>query len=307
MRLVARNGVNFLVVIIALQAKLGLGQNYVDLVKLNFQTTPQNSFIKSTAKTKVNEFGAELAIPIKLGESAVWFTNAVYDQTSVKLYQDEDYQNLKSLTIRTGLIKQHTERLTGTYLLVPRISSDSDSPGRDGFQFGGLVLFKVTRSDHLNVKAGLFASSDFFSPFVTPLLGFYRLSEDKKWEINALLPAALNVNRVLIDGLDAGLNFNGQIKGFRLNEIPATGQAGYLVRSSNEICSYLKWRIAKNIFVQARAGISIGRSYRVYDADDKLDFAISFIKFNNNRTQLNTDFSNGWVGQVGLFYRIPTP
>jgi hypothetical protein len=92
-----------------------------------------------------------------------------------------------------------------------------------------------------------------------------------------------------------------------LNEIPATGQPGYLVRTSNEICGYLKWRIAKNTFVQARAGISLGRSYRIYDAEDKLDLAISLIKFNNTRTQLNTDFSNGWVGQVGLFYRIPTP
>jgi hypothetical protein len=69
----------------------------------------------------------------------------------------------------------------------------------------------------------------------------------------------------------------------------------------------MKWRIAKNTYMQARAGISMGRSYRAYDADDKLDFAISFIKFNNNRTQINTDFSNGWVGQVGLVYRIPTP
>jgi hypothetical protein len=302
-----RMGVRLLMVFLALLGKVGLGQNYIDLVKLNFQTTPQNSFQNNTANTRVTEVGAELAIPIKLNETTVWFTHVVYEQTDVKLYSDGDYQNLKALTIRMGVVKTHSERLTGTYLFVPRISANSDSPAGESFQFGGLVLFKFIRSERVNFKAGLFGSSDFFSPFVTPLLGFYRLSEDGKWEINALLPAAFNLNRVLMDGLDAGLNFNGQIKGFRLNEVHTTSRPGYLVRTANEICGYLKWRIAKNTFAQTRAGISLGRSYRVYDAGDKLDFAISFIKFNNHRTQLNTDFSNGWVGQVGLVYRIPTP
>jgi hypothetical protein len=281
-------------------------QSYVDLVKFSYQTTPLNTFDQGTGKTRVSEFSGELMLPLKVGEKTFFVNNLMYEQASVKLFESTDYEGLRSFTLRTGLMVNHSEKLTGTYLFVPRVSSDLNSSFSDGLQLGGLVLFKIAQSPRSNIKLGLFASTEFFSAFVTPLLGYYRLSEDSKWEINGLLPASFGVSRKLSSKFDAGLSFNGQIKGFRLKEVQSTGEPGYLARTSNDICASLKMQLIKNMYIQLRAGITLGRSYRVYDADDRIDFAISFIKFDNTRTQLNTDFANGWIGQVVLFYRMPT-
>jgi hypothetical protein len=281
-------------------------QSYVDLVKFSYQATPLNRFDQGTGKTRVSEFNGELMLPLKIGEKTFFVNNLMYEQTSVKLFESTEYEGLRSFTLRTGLMVNHSEKLTGTYLFVPRVSSDLNSSFGDGLQLGGLILFKIAQSPQSNFKLGLFASTEFFSAFVTPLLGYYRLSDDNKWEINGLLPASFGVSRKLSSRFDAGLSFNGQIKGFRLKEVESTGQPGYLARTSNDICASLRMQLAKNMYLQLRTGITLGRSYRVYDADDQLKFAISFIKFDNTRTQLNTDFADGWVGQVVFFYRMPT-
>jgi hypothetical protein len=281
-------------------------QSYVDLVKFSYQATPLNTFDAGTGKTRVSEFNGELMLPLKVGERTFFVNNLTYEQTSVKIFESTDYEGLRSFTLRTGLMINHSEKLTGTYLFVPRVSSDLNSSFGDGLQLGGLVLFKIAQSSQTNIKLGLFASTEFFSAFVTPLLGYYRLSDDGKWEINGLLPASFAVSRKLSSRFDAGLSFNGQIKGFRLREVESTGQPGYLARTSNDFCASLKMQLVKNMFLQLRVGRTLGRSYRVYDAGDKLNFAISFIKFDNTRAQLNTDFADGWIGQVVLFYRMPT-
>jgi hypothetical protein len=276
------------------------------LVKFSFQATPLNAFDQGSGKTRLSEFNGELMLPLKVGEKTFFANNFMYEQASVKLFESADYEGIRSFTLRTGLMINHSEKLTGTYMFVPRVSSDLNSSFADGLQLGGLVLFKIAQSPQSNIKLGLFASTEFFSAFVTPLIGYYRLSEDNQWEINGLLPASFSVSRKLSSHFDAGLSFNGQIKGFRLREVQSTGQPGYLARTTNDICASLKMQLVKNMYVQLRFGRTLGRSYRVYDADDQLKFAISFIKFDNTRTQLNTDFADGWIGQVVLFYRMPT-
>lgn len=283
-----------------------MSQNYIDLIRVSGQSTPLNKFKDAPSHTRASELTAELIVPLKLNDRNIWFTNLVYERIYVRLFESGGYYALSSLTMRTGLVKNHSDKVTGTYLFVPRISSSAGSALKQSFQFGGLALFKFTKSEQVSFKFGLFASSDFFGRFLTPLIGYYQLSEDGKWEINALLPASFNLNRTVTKRLDLGLNFNGQIKGFHLNQVPGIDEPGYVVRSSNEVSIYCKLKITKNLFAQARTGFSVGRSYRVYDTHDKVDLAISFIKFNDQRSQLNTDFKNGIVGQVGVFYRLPT-
>ena len=281
------------------------GQNYIDLIKFSTQSTPHSNFNGSSESTRINELNIELTTPVQLSTRNIWLSNMAFERLEVRLFESQNYESLYSFTLRTGLNMSHSSKITGTYLLAPRISSTRGSSFSESFQFGGLMLYKFLMSEQSNFKLGILVHSDFFSPFVTPLIGYYRLSTSGKWEINALLPSTFNLNRVLTKDLDVGLNFNGQVKGYHFDQVSSTGESGYMVRSSNELCGYIKLRVAKNIFLQARTGLSIGRSYRVYDGNDKIDLAISFIKINDNRVQLNSDFKNGMVGQVGLFYRLP--
>ena len=51
-------------------------------------------------------------------------------------------------------------------------------------------------------------------------------------------------------------------------------------------------------------GYAISRNYKVYDANDKIDLALSSIYFGDDRTQLNERFKDGSIFKVELFYRL---
>jgi hypothetical protein len=139
---------------------------------------------------------------------------------------------------------------------------------------------------------------------VAPIFGLYYLNPWKKFEANLVLPSSADFNYRLQKWLNAGINFSGQIKSFRLAELETSQNPGYVVKSSNEICGYLKFNFSKNISLLTRAGYSVGRTYRVFDESDKIDLGISLIKIGNDRTQLNTNFSDGLVYQTILLYRF---
>ncbi len=52
------------------------------------------------------------------------------------------------------------------------------------------------------------------------------------------------------------------------------------------------------------AGVSLGRSFRVYENDDKIDFGLSLFRFGDDRAPLNTDFANGLFYRAELAYRV---
>ena len=45
---------------------ISFGQNYVDLSRLHYSTTPQNEFASIGGTTNIEEFGAELTLHVKL-------------------------------------------------------------------------------------------------------------------------------------------------------------------------------------------------------------------------------------------------
>jgi hypothetical protein len=77
-----------------------------------------------------------------------------------------------------------------------------------------------------------------------------------------------------------------------------------VVKISNDLFGYLKFNLTKELSVQTKLGYSLGRSYRVYDESDKIVFGSVLIRVGDDRQQLNTDFSNGWVYQATVLYRF---
>ena len=149
-------------------------------------------------------------------------------------------------------------------------------------------------------------NSEFFGPFLVPVLAFYRISSNKKFEVNVALPSSVDINYRLSDLMTSGINFTGQIKTYRLAALETIPNAGYVRKSSNEISGYLKFDFSKNIILYARLGYTVGRAYRIYADNDKISMAISFIKIGKFDQQLNSNFSNGLIYQVILGYRVFT-
>jgi len=279
-------------------------QDYVELAKVYYNNSALNYFENSDSSTRVKELGVDITLPIVINTSDAFLTGLIYDRTQVKLFESEPEETISILGLRAGLSKKHSDKWSGTYLLIPKLASDFESITWKDFQLGVIVLMKYTKRENLNYKLGAYYSSEFFGPMFVPLFGLYYLSPNKKFESNLTLPFMVDANFKLHDRVHVGINFFGQVRSYHLSEIPESNNEGYVVKASNDLFSYLKFNLSKSLSIQTKVGYSIGRSYRVYDESDKITFGSILIRIGDDRQQLNTDFSNGLTYQATLLYRF---
>lgn len=279
-------------------------QNYIDLLKLNASTTPLNTFDTSTSKTVLNLIEADLTIPIKINDQFSLITGVIYENLQTKLFENEKMKNFGSSTLKLGVNRQFNDHWSGTLVLLPKIASDFVKIGNKDFQLGAIALLKYKKRDNLNYKIGLYYNSELFGPFFVPMLGLYYISPNKKLETNIMLPLQADVNYQLFPFMNVGINFNGQIRSYHLTAITPNYHSTYVTRSTNELFAYLKFNFTKSISLLTKVGQSIGRSYRVYDVNDKVDFGLPATFVGQKRQQLNTNFSNGMILQATLIYRF---
>lgn len=282
------------------------GQQYVDVARIYFSNTPQNKFDGSEATTRVKELGADLTFPIVLNSKLAVLTGVFYEQTETRLFEDQSEQLLTMTGLRAGLSITHSKKWSGSYMVVPKLASDMENVNGRDFQLGVIGLLKYAKHDRLSYKVGAYYNAELFGPLFVPLFGLYYQSPDKKFESNLTLPFQADANYALHKRINAGMNFNGQVRSFKLSELPESGNEGYAVKASNELFTYLRFNLTDGLFLQVKAGYTLGRSYRVFEAGDKVSFASVLIRVGDDRTQLNTDFSDGFVYQLNLVYRVST-
>ena len=295
---------SILILLYCLNTFFIFSQNYVDLLKVNFNTTNFNTFDSSSSKTQVNELMLDFTIPIKLNEKTSLISGLIYENIQTKLFEDGNVKTFGSTTLKVGANKLINDRWSATAVLLPKIASDYKSISGKDIQFGAIGIMKYKKSDNKNFKFGLYYNSELFGPFFVPMIGMYYLSPNKKFETNIMLPLQADVNYKLIPFINVGLNFNGQIRSYHLTDVTPSFKSTYIARSTNELYAYLKFNATKNISITIKVGQSIGRTYNVFDEGDKVTFGLPATFIGGKRQQLNTNFSNGMIFQGTLLYRF---
>jgi Domain of unknown function (DUF6268) len=283
-----------------------IGQKYVDIAKFYYGNSSLNKFENSDSSTRIKELGLEITIPIVINLSDAILTGLVYERIQTKLFEADPETTVSVLGLRAGLSKKHSDKWSGTYVLIPKIASDFDHIGSKDFQLGVIALLKYAKRPNKSYKLGVYYNAELFGPFIVPLLGVYYLSPDEKFETNLTLPFLADMNYKLNNFMHVGINFNGQVRSYHLTEVSSTNKPGYVVKATNELFSYLKFNLNKNFSIQTKVGYSVGRSFRVYDENDKISYGSVLIKVGDDRQQLNTDFSDGFIYQATMLYRFIT-
>jgi hypothetical protein len=287
-----------------LASAFAVSQNYVDVIKVTASTTPNNAFDSSATQTKLNELLVDLTVPVKINNTSAILTGVIYECIQTKLFADGNSKNFGSSTLKLGFNKQLTEKWSATVLALPKMASDYNSFNSRDFQLGGIALFKYKKNDNLNFKTGLYYNTESFGPFFVPMLGVYYQSPNKKFEANIMLPLQADVNYQVLPFMNVGCNFNGQIRSYHLNNVTDANPNTYVTKSANELYAYAKFNVTKSISLQTKLGQSFGRSYKVYDEKDKVNFGLPATFIGGKRQQLNSNFSNGMIFQVTLLYRL---
>jgi len=282
----------------------GYSQQYIDLAKFHYANTPINQFDSATHGTRIQEYGLDLTVPIVLDSSKTIITGLYAESVSTQTAPtNSNLTSVYSTMLKIGMNFKYGDKWEGTYIFLPKISSDFKNIGASDFQYGAYALFKYKKHSNLNYKFGLYYNSELFGPFLVPILGFYYLNKSEKLEMNFNLPIAADINYKMKDWVRVGLNFSAFVRTYHLNEPYNNNPDNYLTKTTNEIFGYLQFHFTKSLILQTKVGYSIGRNYRIYDIKDRITWGMSAFKFGDDRDQLNTDFSDGMILRAKLIYR----
>tara|TARA_B100000809_G_scaffold166632_1_gene163893 strand:+ start:1962 stop:2855 length:894 start_codon:yes stop_codon:yes gene_type:complete len=278
---------------------VSFGQDYVDLARFHYSNTPQNNFDSIGGSTNVEDLGLDVTLPIQINDSNAFLTGFNIDQIKTKFHPADNFRTVSTVNLKIGFNKKHSSKWSGTYMLLPKLSSDFKNLGSKDFQFGALALMKYHKKENLKYNIGIYYNGELFGPFIVPLLGIYYKSENGKFEANLTLPIWADVNYKVNNFMKIGTNFAAFVRSYHLSE-----NAAYVVKKSNDIFGYLQFNLNKSVLLQTKTGYTIGRSYKVYADNDKADLGLSAFRFGDDRTVLNPTFKDGLVFKIRLIYRF---
>mgnify|MGYP000026129996 CR=1 FL=1 len=279
-------------------------QNYIDIASFSYTNTPLNSFENSLDNTNIEELDLQLLYPILVNDKITILTALATNKTKLKLDSNFSSTNLHSIGLKLGINQIYSEKWSGTYILLPKISSDLNSFSKEDLQLGLITLFTFTKKENLKYKVGIYANTEIYGPLIAPLLGFYYASPNNKFEANVILPGLFDFNYQVFPKINMGVNFDGLSKTYNLNNPRYSTDNEYVAKISNEFFTYFRFKLGKSLHLKTKAGYAINRSYKVYDSNDKINFALSSLFFEDHRTQLNSNFNTGAIFKVELLYRF---
>ncbi len=275
-----------------------VGQSFVDIARVDHDYGFRRPYDADPAKSGFQLFTADLNIPIVITDKIAVITGVNYENLLVPYITSGIDEGFHGLMIKTGVNIRYSKDWSGSVILLPKISSNEIAFSANHTQYGGLILVKKRRNIISNWKFGLYTNTELSGLLLVPIVGFYMKREDN-FEINLTLPLDGDINVQVMRQLKAGIHFRGIVKSYHI----ASPGTQYLHSTINELGAYGQYELGRLIF-RLTAGTSIGRSFRTFDEDDKVSFAISALKFGDNRTQLNQDFKDGFYIRTGLVYRI---
>lgn len=289
-------------ILLLLFSNLCSSQKYVDLFSINYGKSAATGYENNSQTTTITNLDTNLTLPIKWNEKYAIITGIDFSNNTLQLFPDANYNNLYLTRIKAGINITHSENWSGTYILLPKISSDYINLSMDDFYMGGVAVLKYKKRKNLSYKFGLYASNEAFGLFISPLIGLYYLSPTTRFEMNFYLPNDADFNYKLSDKTKIGMDFVARGKSFKLTTDGT--RSSYVENNSLEFSSYLQNNsLNKNVLIRLKAGFSTN-SFEVYPIDQKIDFATTLFKFGDNRTQLNNSLSNSPFVKIEAVYRF---
>lgn len=287
--------------IISLFLSIGLNaQNYVDLFKIGYGQTFNNDFDGTPNSTYLKVFDASLTIPIVLNENHAFITGADFTTNELQLFPEIDFTNLYSSTLKLGMASTWNEKWSTTIVLLPKVASDYKDISSEDFYFGGFALLKLKKRENLIYRFGFYGSTEAFGFFTTPIIGWYYLSPNGRFEMDMSLPVQADMNYCL-GATTIGLDYVGIGRSFN---VESDGPPIYVDLSSLEFASYLQFNtLGKSVLLRAKFGYS-SNDYEVYERGEKIDLGLSAFSFGDDRTQINPSISGGFFLKFEAIYRF---
>ncbi|MCG2429831.1 DUF6268 family outer membrane beta-barrel protein [Aequorivita xiaoshiensis] len=276
-------------------------QEYVDLFRMGYGQTLNNNFKDTDSDTNVEFFDVGFTFPLVLNANHALIIGADFSFNKVQLFPESEFSNLYSTNLKVGMASTWSEKWSTTIVLLPKLSSDYHDISSDDFFLGAFALLKLKKNENLIYRFGFYGSQEAFGLFTTPILGWYYLSPNKRFEMDMSLPITADVSYKLgattvgIDYFGIGRSYNVQYE---------NDKTLYADLSSLEFASYLQFNaLQESVLLRAKVGYSTNK-YEMYNDGEKIDLGLSAFSFGDNRIQLNPTLSGGVFLKLEAIYRF---
>ena len=292
-----------------LSLQIGYSQDYVDIVKFSTNNTTLGTIPeanqKSTNKnfeTSVNNLNFESYYPKKLSEKLVLLTGLTAENTRLNLSEGANRTSLTMTRLNLGIKYQHSEKWSGTYVLLPKIASDFNSIGSNDFQIGAIAVLDYQSSESYKIKFGLYSSTENHGSTLTPLIGLWHRSKNNKFYINATLPIRMDANYALTKNLSVGSDLLTSIKSYNLSELKSSF---YVQEESIRFALYTALGLMDNsLILRGKVGLDT-TDYGMFNANEKVGVQVlTFPLSGDKRKRGNAEFDSSLYVGFDAIYRF---
>jgi hypothetical protein len=279
-------------------------QDYIDLLTFSAGTTPSTVFDNAEGTTQIKTLDANILLPVPLSEKTIIMSGINGSINRLQITPGTEEIGLFTYAFQLGLNRVYKNGWSSTHLLIPRITSAFDQE-RSSLQWGMANLIQQKTGERSAWGTGIFLNTEEQGLMLVPLISFYIRSANNSWELNTLFPARADFTFNLQKSIRAGVGFEGLGNSFAA-DLPEYGPV-YVQRSSMEFSTYLQFPVTKNLLLNLRGGYGLSRRYRIFEADDTVNFSFLNIFFNDPRTPLNQSVSDGFFFNLRMVYRYYLP
>ncbi|HKR06594.1 MAG TPA: DUF6268 family outer membrane beta-barrel protein, partial [Bacteroidia bacterium] len=262
-----------------------VAQPYFDIANIYYQQSPDNSLIHSDEnplKTQLVSASVQAAFKIK---KDYFIINPFCDYYQLQ-FSFPGKQELYGTGLSLTYLKQwKNEKWSTAFVAIPRVNSDMKKVDGDDYQIGGALLGIYKKNENLSYKFGVYYNSEFFGPFILPLLGI-------EWKVSP----GLNIFGVLPNQLNLQYEFSkifyGGIKLAFITNSYRVDDHSFLRINDNHVKINLDTYFTKNIVFNLQAGQSVLRKYR------------TGFRENGSTNYMNLNVNDGLIFRAGIIYRL---
>lgn len=276
-------------------------QDYVDLFRIGYSYAPTTNFEGIGEGTEIQSFEGGFTLPFVINKNHAFITGADFSLNQLKLFPKTFTTHLYSSTLKLGMASTWTKKWSSTVVFLPKLASDYRHISSRDFYLGIFAVLKFQKKENLIYRFGFYGSQEAFGPFTTPILGWYYLSPNKRFEMDMSLPIAADISYKL-DFATLGMDYFGIGRSFRVHYENAPTL--YADLSSLEFAVYAQFKTwNENVLLRTKIGYATN-DYEMYIDADKMDLGISAFSFGDDRLQLNPSINGGIFFKVEAIYRF---
>ena len=276
-----------------LTAEKLMAQPYLDIVTVKATISPDaGSGQSSKVPVQYTQYIAGALYPIKLKDSSKIIIGLYNEGWNFKARDIDGISNeLQGLLIPLGFIKPLPGKWSIAATIIPRWNGEAGNLFTNSFQLGGSLIAACKKTKDLTFRVGAYYNSEFFGPFIIPLVGIdWQIT--KKDNLFGLLPQLLTYEHKVTNKFYWGAVYRMYNNTYRTGNDDANNLPAFIRINEMQLLLSADLYLAKKLVLNIEGGHSVFRKIRMGNDDAKKHY------------YQEDAVNNGFVFKAGLLYRV---